>query len=805
MKLGWKLSLPQIVIVLALGVASYTVISSSFERMQEKFVSSMVTDVFHAVDSGIDTAGTSALALAAAFSRQPEVIAAFQLAHSGNINDENSPQGQAARDMLRKSMAPALAGYENSTGRKMQLHYHLPNGRSLVRLWRKKQVQRNGVWTDVSDDISSFRNTVLDVNRTGNPVQGIELGRGGFVVRGVAPVKGPDGKALGSVETLVPFDPILEASSGHGTSLSLFMNKDQLSVARSLNDPQKYPLTGDSFVLVSGHDNAALLEDVDTQLLEEGKTGLAVRRHGTQALATHPVRDYRGQQVGVLVCALDLSEFVAIKAYSSNMLAAALAVILVLPAVASFILLRRFIIRPVSLMVDKIKDIAEDRANFDDRLHDSQKDEIGDLARWFNTLMNKLGLMMTDMQRYVDVLNTVPDPIFAVDEEYNIIMANKATQDFLGLDTNKLKDCNCHDQFSTEVCQTERCPIEMAKKVNGPVKADIMSIDRDGQTLYVKPSADVLRDAQGRKMGYVEVASNVTDLVHSQNAIEEQLARISKVNEATREAASQVTDTTHQLSGEFEQINSGILTQQQRVTETATAMEQMNATVMEVARNASAAAQQTADTRDQALEGARIVGESVNAILRVQQQTAALKEVMQNLGSRAEGIGQVMTVIRDIADQTNLLALNAAIEAARAGDAGRGFAVVADEVRKLAEKTMSATHEVGDAISAIQDGAQESIRNVDTTTEMVGNASQLAEQSGAALNKIVELVNLSSSQVDAIATAAEEQSAASEQIRSAMDEVNHIANEVAERMGESSNSVHSLSELASQLDMLSKS
>jgi methyl-accepting chemotaxis protein len=234
-------------------------------------------------------------------------------------------------------------------------------------------------------------------------------------------------------------------------------------------------------------------------------------------------------------------------------------------------------------------------------------------------------------------------------------------------------------------------------------------------------------------------------------------------------------------------------------------MEQMNATVMEVARNASAAAQQTADTRDQALEGARIVGESVNAILRVQQQTAALKEVMQNLGSRAEGIGQVMTVIRDIADQTNLLALNAAIEAARAGDAGRGFAVVADEVRKLAEKTMSATHEVGDAISAIQDGAQESIRNVDTTTEMVGNASQLAEQSGAALNKIVELVNLSSSQVDAIATAAEEQSAASEQIRSAMDEVNHIANEVAERMGESSNSVHSLSELASQLDMLSKS
>ncbi|MFV0422442.1 methyl-accepting chemotaxis protein [Oleidesulfovibrio sp.] len=804
MKLGWKLSLPQIIIVLGLGIASYAIISTSFERMQEKFVSSMVTDVFNAVDSGINTAGDSALALASSFSGQPEVIQAFQLAHSGNINDENSPESQRARELLRTALAPALQGYKSNTGKSMRLHYHLPNGRSLVRLWREKQTQRNGKWTDVSDDISSFRNTVLDVNKAGKPVQGIELGRGGFVVRGVAPVIGPDGKTLGSVETLVPFDPILAASSAEGTALSLFMNKDMLSIARSLNNPKKYPVIGNDFVLVSGQDNTELVEHTDAPLLEAGKKSLEFRRYGSTALATHPIVDYRGDQVGVLVCALDLSEFAAIKAYSSNVLISALTIILILPALVAFFMLRRFVITPVSQMVGKIKDIAEDRANFDDRLNDSQKDEIGDLARWFNTLMAKLGLMMVDMQKYVDVLNTVPDPIFAVDGNFKIIMANKAAKDFIGVDENQLAECHCHDKFNTEVCQTPHCPIEMAKAANGPVKAEIICIETGGQTLYVHPSADVLRDSRGRQYGYVEVASNVTDLVHSQNAIENQLNRIREVNDTTREAASEVSRTGHQLSGEFEQINSGIMMQQQRVAETATAMEQMNATVLEVASNASAAAQQASETREQALEGARIVGDSVSAILQVQEQTAALKDVMQNLGSQAEGIGQVMTVIRDIADQTNLLALNAAIEAARAGDAGRGFAVVADEVRKLAEKTMSATHEVGGAINAIQTGAQESIKNVDTTTEMVGNASKLAEQSGEALNKIVELVNQSSSQVDAIATAAEEQSASSEQIRSAMDEVSHIANEVAGRMEESSGSVQNLTILAEKLDELSQ-
>ena len=167
-----------------------------------------------------------------------------------------------------------------------------------------------------------------------------------------------------------------------------------------------------------------------------------------------------------------------------------------------------------------------------------------------------------------------------------------------------------------------------------------------------------------------------------------------------------VSSASEVLSAQVEQSSRGADEQSARVRETATAMEEMNATVLEVARNAQQAADLSQQAKQQALEGSQIVNEAVKGIESVHTQSTAIKQDMDALGKQAENIGQIMGVIADIADQTNLLALNAAIEAARAGDAGRGFAVVADEVRKLAEKTMTATQEVGQAITGIQQGTK---------------------------------------------------------------------------------------------------
>ena len=248
------------------------------------------------------------------------------------------------------------------------------------------------------------------------------------------------------------------------------------------------------------------------------------------------------------------------------------------------------------------------------------------------------------------------------------------------------------------------------------------------------------------------------------------------------------------LSAQIERSERGAAEQASRVTETVTAMEEMNATVTEVAQNAGAASEASAATRQKAEAGAEVVSRAVDSIHRVGEQSLKLKDDMRALAEQARSIDRIMGVISDIADQTNLLALNAAIEAARAGDAGRGFAVVADEVRKLAEKTMASTTDVGNAIKAIQQSAGQSAEQVDIAVRIIDEATEFAGKSGEALQRIVEMADSTADQVRAIATASEQQSASSEEINRSIIQVNAIAGDTAQAMQAASEAVTELAE-----------
>ena len=263
-----------------------------------------------------------------------------------------------------------------------------------------------------------------------------------------------------------------------------------------------------------------------------------------------------------------------------------------------------------------------------------------------------------------------------------------------------------------------------------------------------------------------------------------------------------MTAATGQLAGQVQEVGLGVATQENRTAETATAMQQMNATVLEVSQNANKAAGQAAQAREKALSGRDIVARSKAAIHEVHAVARQLETGMGRLGEHARSIGRIMNVISDIADQTNLLALNAAIEAARAGDAGRGFAVVADEVRKLAEKTMAATKEVGQAITTIQDGIHDNIERVNQAAQAVETATGQAGESEHALREIVDLVNNTGDQIQSIAAASEEQSSASEQINRAVEEISQIASSISQGMSEATDAVDGISAESRELTAL---
>jgi len=366
----------------------------------------------------------------------------------------------------------------------------------------------------------------------------------------------------------------------------------------------------------------------------------------------------------------------------------------------------------------------------------------------------------------------------------------------------------------------------MSRALTGPLRESVAFAEAVAAgdftrelSVHQKDEIGVLADSLRTMVGNLKRQMDEIDTKGRQAEQEAEKARINALEadkakeralraraEGMSQAADQIEGVVEILSSASDELNvqidlssSGAEEQSQRVIETATAMEEMNATVLEVAHSAARASETTVMARNKAQEGERIVIQVVEGIGAVLKQALSLKEDMGVLGQQAEGIGEVMNVISDIADQTNLLALNAAIEAARAGEAGRGFAVVADEVRKLAEKTMTATKQVGEAILSIQDGTRKNMENVDRSTQTIENTTDLAHSSGAALKEIVTLVDNASEQVQSIAVASGQQSEASEEINRSIGDISRVSTETADAMRQSAQAVNELAVQAQSL------
>ncbi|VVP75787.1 hypothetical protein PS918_01826 [Pseudomonas fluorescens] len=298
--------------------------------------------------------------------------------------------------------------------------------------------------------------------------------------------------------------------------------------------------------------------------------------------------------------------------------------------------------------------------------------------------------------------------------------------------------------------------------------------------LIVGPLRSVIRVAQQIASGDLSATVEVTrrdEIGQLMQAMQQMGAGLSHIVSGLQAGIEQLATSAQSLSAVTEQTNLEVSSQKEETEQVATAMNQMTATVHDVARNAeeAAVAAQTADGKVES--GQHVVRQSMARIEQLADSATSASSSIESLSAEIQNITTVLSVIKSVAEQTNLLALNAAIEAARAGEQGRGFAVVADEVRALARRTQQSTEEIERLVSALRSAAQTSVQQIQNSGELVKLAVSDALQTESALGSIAAAVSLIQQMNQQIAAAAEEQSSVAEEINRSVTSIRASADQ----------------------------
>lgn len=423
------------------------------------------------------------------------------------------------------------------------------------------------------------------------------------------------------------------------------------------------------------------------------------------------------------------------------------------------------------------------------------EDELAELG----TNLGKMAVQIKNQLQYnKGVLEGITVPMIVTDHEGRIEFINAHILTIFGLSSDEVMGEKCSRYLVEDGLSIIDSTLKTGEEAGGHIRFE----RNDGVIFPLHYQVSPLVDASGSLVGSIILMVDLTEEEKNRRHIEKhQEALLEVANEVTKVAAK-LTKASEEISSEMSELTSGVDTTAMQTEEVAGAMEQMNTAVLEVARNTEDTALSSERANSVARDGVKVVSDTVAEIQIVSDSTEVLAEKLNGLATRAESIGEIVGVINDIADQTNLLALNAAIEAARAGEAGRGFAVVADEVRKLAEKTMSATDEVEEAIKLIQQSTHEVVGGMEETRGRVVKTAKMAEGSGSVLDEIVEQSDKIAEMVRNIATAAEEQSATSDEVNSNITEISSLSNSLSQSISNANDGIRKVADMAKNLSQL---
>ena len=265
------------------------------------------------------------------------------------------------------------------------------------------------------------------------------------------------------------------------------------------------------------------------------------------------------------------------------------------------------------------------------------------------------------------------------------------------------------------------------------------------------------------------------------------------------QGAQQVADSASQMASITSLVQRAAADQSREVEHAAVAVDEMTSTIQEIARNAAQAADSVSTTHNQLQTASQTGTQARQEIEKLTEEVQEVVEAIETLSRQSGDIGHVLDAIRNVAEQTNLLALNAAIEAARAGDQGRGFAVVADEVRTLAKRTQESTETIRLTIQQLQVGTEQAVTTVDRASQRAGAGIAQVSRTAHTLTDIEHNVSAISDLNLQIAAAAEQQSAAADEIARNVKRVTDYSREVAERAEQTAHASGELAKLGAHL------
>jgi len=363
-------------------------------------------------------------------------------------------------------------------------------------------------------------------------------------------------------------------------------------------------------------------------------------------------------------------------------------------------------------------------------------------------------------------------------------------------DTRATVDLKSEDEFAQIVENFRRAAMKVTSVAAGPsAPPEVQGTLQRSVNQFLTVISQVARgDLTLRAKATNDSFGNVAEALNSM------LDNFTQVLERASKAAGDVSTSANEILVASEQMASGATQQDQEITNTSSAVEELTVSMKQVSNNAEASAEAARRALEAAEQGNRSVSDTLEGMQRIRASVQATAKRIKSLGDRSLEISEIINVINDITEQTNLLALNAAIEAARAGEAGRGFAVVADEVRRLAEHSRSATKDIAALIKAIQAETSEAVVVMEEGTKEVEVGAKLADQAGKALEAISTVVRQSAELVQEISLASKQQVRGTEGVANAMQIISNITRQTSEGARQTTSTVEHMVKLSEQLN-----